>query len=68
MQRTAKPRHDAHRVVVNAEEQYSVWPADRPLPAGWTAVGPAADRAACLDRIEALWTDLRPRSLRGGAR
>jgi MbtH protein len=51
-------------VVRNHEDQYSLWPTFRSLPAGWEAVGEAADRAACLARIEALWTDMRPRSLR----
>jgi MbtH protein len=51
-------------VVVNLEEQYSVWPAHRPPPSGWTVVGIPASREECLDRIESLWTDLRPRSAR----
>ena len=53
-----------HRVVVNDEEQYSVWPADRELPAGWRAVGEPGSRDACLAWIREHWTDLRPRSLR----
>jgi MbtH protein len=55
-----------HAVVVNAEEQYSVWPCDHPVPQGWRAVGEAGTRDACLDWIERHWTDLRPRSARGG--
>lgn len=51
-------------VVINDEEQYSVWPAHREPPAGWRAVGEPGSRAACLSRIESLWTDMRPRSLR----
>jgi MbtH protein len=54
----------AYNVVRNDEDQYSVWPAYRPVPAGWTTVGEPADRETCLERIEALWTDMRPRSLR----
>jgi MbtH protein len=51
-------------VVVNDEEQYSIWFAYRDPPAGWTArTGPAA-RQACLDYIEEHWVDMRPRSLR----
>ena len=50
--------------VMNAEEQYSIWPASKPLPAGWTAVGDPAPRQACLDYIERTWTDMRPLSLR----
>jgi MbtH protein len=57
----------SYRVVVNAEEQYSIWPADRALPAGWQAEGASGTKAACLERIEQLWTDLRPRSLRAPA-
>jgi MbtH protein len=51
-------------VVVNAEEQYSIWPAARPLPDGWAAVGFRGGREECLDRIAEVWTDMRPRSLR----
>lgn len=53
-----------HHVVVNHEEQYSVWPADREPPAGWTTVGPARSRDECLDHIARVWTDMRPLSLR----
>ena len=51
-------------VVVNHEEQYSIWAADLPIPAGWTAVGPKGDKAACLAYIKEVWTDMRPLSLR----
>lgn len=51
-------------VVCNDEEQYSVWPADRPLPAGWRTAGPSGPRTVCLDYIAEVWTDMRPRSLR----
>lgn len=51
-------------VVRNDEDQYSVWWADRPVPAGWHAVTEADSRDACLARVEELWTDMRPRSLR----
>ena len=53
-----------YRVVLNDEEQYSIWPADRDLPAGWRAEGTEAGREACLARIGEVWTDMRPRSLR----
>ena len=56
-----------YRVVVNHEEQYSIWLADRPLPGGWTAVGQPALKQECLDRITELWTDMRPLSLRRAA-
>lgn len=54
----------SYLVVVNAEEQYSIWPAARPVPAGWQPVGDAGAKAECLDRVAALWTDMRPLSLR----
>jgi MbtH protein len=53
-----------YQVVHNDEEQYSVWPADRALPAGWYAEGTEGDREACLDHIGEIWTDMRPKSLR----
>lgn len=51
-------------IVINDEEQYSIWSADRPPPAGWRTVGNADSRDACLDEIERLWVDMRPASLR----
>jgi len=51
-------------VVVNHEEQYSIWPADRELPLGWKAVGKSGTKQECLDYIEEVWTDMRPLSLR----
>lgn len=51
-------------VVRNDEEQYSIWQADRALPAGWSAAGHAGTRSECLAWIDEVWTDLRPRSLR----
>lgn len=51
-------------VVLNHEEQYSIWPADRDLPAGWRAEGQRGSRDACLDHIEKVWTDMRPKSVR----
>jgi MbtH protein len=53
-----------YQVVVNDEEQYSIWPADRELPPGWRAVGPRGYKAECLAYIEQVWTDMRPLSLR----
>ncbi|MCZ0987156.1 MbtH family protein [Streptomyces diastatochromogenes] len=53
-----------YRVVLNDEEQYSIWWADRPLPAGWQAEGTEGAREECLARIDAVWTDMRPLSLR----
>lgn len=51
-------------VVVNEEEQYSVWLADRPVPIGWRIVGEKQKKAACLKHIGEVWTDMRPKSLR----
>ena len=50
-----------YRVVVNGEEQYSIWSAGRELPAGRQAEG---TREVCLAHIDEVWTDMRPRSLR----
>ena len=53
-----------YRVVRNDEEQYSIWPADRPVPAGWHEVGREGTKAECLAYIEEVWTDIRPLSAR----
>ncbi len=53
-----------YQVVVNDEEQYSIWLADRPLPAGWRCDGTTGTREACLEHISQVWTDMRPKSLR----
>jgi MbtH protein len=55
-------------VVVNDEEQYSIWPTVSEIPAGWRSVGDPAPKAECLARIEHLWTDMRPASLRARMR
>lgn len=51
-------------VVVNAEEQYSIWPVDKQVPAGWNAAGKQGRKSECLQYIEEVWTDMRPLSLR----
>ncbi len=53
-----------YKVVVNHEEQYSIWPADRDVPLGWKETGDQGTKKECLDRIEVLWTDMTPLSLR----
>jgi len=53
-----------YEVVVNHEEQYSIWLADRELPAGWKKAGKRGPKDQCLAWIEEHWTDMRPRSLR----
>lgn len=50
-------------VLINQENQYSLWPAFRDVPSGWTAVGPRGQRAECLSYIEEHWTDMRPQTL-----
>jgi len=50
-------------VLVNDENQHSLWPAFAAVPAGWTVAHPESDRQSSLDYIAANWTDLRPRSL-----
>lgn len=51
-------------VVVNHEEQYSIWPSERELPLGWTVAGKSGTKQECLEYIEEVWTDMRPLSLR----
>lgn len=53
-----------YRVVVNGEEQYSIWAAHKPNPPGWRDGGKTGTKTECLDFIEQVWTDLRPLSLR----
>lgn len=53
-----------YKVVMNHEEQYSIWPADRENPLGWTDVGKQGPKAECLAYIKEVWTDMRPLSLR----
>ena len=51
-------------VVINHEEQYSIWFIDREIPLGWREVGKTGIKAECLAYIEEVWTDMRPLSLR----
>lgn len=53
-----------YEVVINDEDQYSIWPAGRAVPAGWRTVGVQGAKDACLAHIKTVWTDMRPRSLR----
>lgn len=55
---------DKYYVVINEEEQYSIWRAGGEIPAGWRAVGEQSSREECLAFIEDNWTDMRPRSVR----
>jgi len=52
-------------VVRNDEEQYSIWPQGRELPAGWHDAGFAGTREECLSHVDTVWTDMRPKSSRG---
>lgn len=55
---------DSYDVVINHEEQYSIWPSCKPVPLGWTLVGKRGPKAECLAHINEVWTDMRPKSLR----
>ncbi|MEV8545960.1 MbtH family NRPS accessory protein [Streptomyces sp. NPDC051572] len=56
--------YEEYAIVMNDEEQYSIWPTIRELPVGWTDTGEYGSQQDCLDRIDRVWTDMRPRSLR----
>jgi MbtH protein len=53
-----------YRVLVNDEDQYSLWPEDIDVPEGWKVAHASDTRAACLQYVEENWADMRPRSLR----
>ena len=53
-----------YRVVINHEEQYSIWPEHKEIPLGWNDLGKAGTKAECLAYIKEVWTDMRPLSLR----
>lgn len=53
-----------YKVVMNDEEQYSIWPAGRETPLGWKDAGKTGTKTECLAYIEEVWTDMRPLSLR----
>jgi len=55
---------DLYRVVVNDEEQYSIWPLDKENAPGWKDEGKSGTKTECLAHIKVIWTDMRPRSLR----
>lgn len=64
MQRDEAQDTTIYKVVVNHEEQYSIWPADRENPLGWRDGGKSGTKDACLAYIKEVWTDMRPLSLR----
>ncbi len=53
-----------YRVVVNHEQQYSIWPEGREIPGGWKEEGKSGTREECLEYIDRVWTDMRPLSVR----
>ncbi len=53
-----------YKVVINHEEQYSIWPVDKENAPGWKDVGKQGTKQECLDYIKEVWTDMRPLSLR----
>lgn len=53
-----------YTVVINHEEQYSIWPDGREIPLGWKSIGKSGTKKDCMTYIEEVWTDIRPKSLR----
>ena len=64
MYKDDKEDNRTYKVVVNHEEQYSIWLADKENPLGWKDVGKSGLKQECLDYIKEVWTDMRPLSLR----
>lgn len=64
MSRDKEEDTTTYKVVVNHEEQYSIYPDDKENPLGWKDVGTSGTKQECLDYIDEVWTDMRPLSLR----
>ena len=64
MNRDDKEDNTNYKVVVNHEEQYSIWPADRENPLGWRDSTKSGSKTECLAYIKEVWTDMRPLSLK----
>jgi MbtH protein len=64
LSREEQEDNPVYKVVVNHEEQYSIWFADREPPVVWREVGKTGPKAECLAYIKEVWTDMRPLSLR----
>jgi len=62
------PGSEAFTVVVNHEEQYAVWPADKQIPAKWSAAGMTGSKEECLAYVRRVWSDMRPLSVRNRVR
>ncbi len=55
---------ETYIVLINHEEQHSLWPAYKAIPGGWRQVGPRGSKAECLEYVEKVWTDITPLSVR----
>lgn len=64
MYQTDQEDTTTYTVVINDEEQYSIWPMGKEIPFGWQAADKNGPKADCLDYIKEVWTDMRPLSLR----
>lgn len=64
MSREEREDNTVYKVVLNHEEQYSIWPADRENALGWKDEGTTGTKEECLEHIKTIWTDMRPKSLR----
>ena len=64
MQQDEQEDKTIYKVVVNHEEQYSIWPVDKENALGWSDEGKSGTKQECLAHIKAVWTDMRPLSLR----
>jgi len=64
MNRDGEEDTTTYKVVVNQEEQYSSWPAEKKNPLGWTDTGKVGPKTECLAYIKTVWTDMRPLTLR----
>ena len=64
MERDENEDTTIYKVVLNHEEQYSIWPAEKENPLGWRDEGKRGTKPECLAHIKEVWTDMRPRSLR----
>lgn len=62
--RSEELKGEMYKVVVNTEEQYSIWPAERTPPGGWKHVGVSGSKKECLEYIKEHWVDMRPLSAR----
>ena len=62
--RVDPPKESRYTVVINHEEQYSIWSTEREIPPGWREAGKDGTKEECLKYIDEVWTDMRPLSLR----